>query len=376
MDEAKALLREAQSLLKRLTDLLSRLETTLPDSSSESEAAVRDVRAEDERAMITIGASDAAEAERAEALVIDEGGEKEPAGPSLEELVEKVVEAAPEIAEALSEKEKKSIEQAAKQASGLAEERQAMFAAQMGRFLGRIAGRLALASRDPVVERLSALLGAISSFCSTRGVRLLWRVEEVTRDSFKMDPVYGPGERGRPLAVLKPAIATDEGVKETGETAASVGEDHEVAKVLRGAADAVARLSAKDGDSARMKYEVLTRLSAIWLRMYPMKPEHEQARLREILNELDRLAFHGEFSGAEALRKGASAIVSTLKGMGLKAIVVPSGRQWDDSLSPSKFEREYVRSDKAPGTIVGVIRRGFVDGHGVAVQKALLAVSR
>ena len=51
------------------------------------------------------------------------------------------------------------------------------------------------------------------------------------------------------------------------------------------------------------------------------------------------------------------------------------GEPFGDKHSPSKFERKKVSSDRKTGTIVSVLRPGFIDKDGVPVQKAILGVS-
>ena len=60
---------------------------------------------------------------------------------------------------------------------------------------------------------------------------------------------------------------------------------------------------------------------------------------------------------------------------GLSEIIVSVGGMFDESYDPSKYERKKVDSAKPEGTILGVLRRGFLDKNGIPIQKAVVAVS-
>jgi len=57
-------------------------------------------------------------------------------------------------------------------------------------------------------------------------------------------------------------------------------------------------------------------------------------------------------------------------------IVVPLGDKFDETFSPSKYERKQVKSDKPTGVIIGIEKRGFLDSNGVCIQKAIVLVAK
>jgi hypothetical protein len=83
-----------------------------------------------------------------------------------------------------------------------------------------------------------------------------------------------------------------------------------------------------------------------------------------------------ELDDANRLKGPLRGLTSFLEKNGYQELTVPLGDMFDDSFSPSKYERRRMPSDRAAGTILGVIQRGFMDPKGVPIQKAVVAVSK
>jgi len=234
--------------------------------------------------------------------------------------------------------------------------------------------RFALASSQPL-QRLEELLSSAES-ALTKGYSILWKKEQVEKECFQPVPVYANEPEATAVAVVEPAVKKDGHPVKVGRVALSVGRNHKVSEAVVAAIRALSSVSPPNPEASRDIYSFLRQFHSWWLGMpKALKPEHEQARLRDVLNALDLLTWRYKIRSS-AINTCVQNILSTLKEMGFKEIYVPSGRKFDETLSPSKFEREFVKSDAPPGTIVGVIRRGFVDASGTAVQKVLVAVSR
>ena len=234
--------------------------------------------------------------------------------------------------------------------------------------------RFALASSEPL-QRLERLLTAAESALAEE-YAILWKKEQVKKEYFQPVPVYSSEPEGTTVAVVEPAVKKNEHALKVGRVALSVGKNHRVSEVVTAAIKALSSTPPPNADACRDIYSFLRQFHTWWLGMpRTLKPEHEQARLRDVLNALDLLTWRYKIK-SPAITACVQNILSILKEMGFKEIYVPSGRKFDETLSPSKFEREFVKSDAPPGTIVGVIRRGFVDASGTAVQKVLVAVSR
>ena len=90
---------------------------------------------------------------------------------------------------------------------------------------------------------------------------------------------------------------------------------------------------------------------------------------RYAVNSVNRLPSVGPVKDA------MGRLVDVLREGGFREIPIPLGRKFDESFSPSRYERKRVKSDKAVDTIVEVIQRGFVNEKGVPVQKAIVGVS-
>jgi|GEM_PF-3499894 hypothetical protein len=200
------------------------------------------------------------------------------------------------------------------------------------------------------------------------------REEEVSEGIEKV-MVYSARDKGEIVALLEPLIRREGKVFRKGKALVSAGEEHPIASLCEKSLEVVAALQPQDELSRTIRSELLDELRKRQALLYPLKQEHHTAQLRAILNPLDSALFSGKFKNAELLKNAAELLVEELKKYGWRQIMVPIGSKFDDTFSPSKFERKFVKSDKPSGVIVGVIRRGFIDQTGVSPQKALLAIS-
>ncbi len=73
--------------------------------------------------------------------------------------------------------------------------------------------------------------------------------------------------------------------------------------------------------------------------------------------------------------EGAKRVLALLAKSGLTEILVPLGQTFDESYSPSKYDRRKVSSKEARNTILQVLQRGFLNREGVCIQKAVVAIS-
>ncbi|GEM_PF-3430493 len=69
-------------------------------------------------------------------------------------------------------------------------------------------------------------------------------------------------------------------------------------------------------------------------------------------------------------------LLALLAKQGITSLTAKVGRRFDDSFSPSKYERQQVYADAPAGTIVRIVRLGLLDSGGIPLQKAVLGVSR
>lgn len=72
---------------------------------------------------------------------------------------------------------------------------------------------------------------------------------------------------------------------------------------------------------------------------------------------------------------GLAPLLQALKERGFSELEAPVGAVFDDGYSPSRYERRRVRSGERRNVIVQLVRRGFAGPDGVAVQRAIVAVS-
>lgn len=162
----------------------------------------------------------------------------------------------------------------------------------------------------------------------------------------------------------------------------SCGQGSETDDILRAGLDAVSALRANTERAADMKLKAVNSLIEWREKLYGSSEDHALTIARYALNLLFTLENPVGASAAEMfpdrgqnLRKINDRIVSLLRSNGLSEILVSVGGAFDESYDPSKYERKKVSSEKPDGTIVGVLRKGFLDRNGIPVQKAVIAVS-
>ena len=68
-------------------------------------------------------------------------------------------------------------------------------------------------------------------------------------------------------------------------------------------------------------------------------------------------------------------LLTYLKKHGYSEIMVVVGEMFDESYSPSKYDRRKIASGEPAGKIIKLIRRGFLDKNAVPVQKAVVGIS-
>lgn len=69
-------------------------------------------------------------------------------------------------------------------------------------------------------------------------------------------------------------------------------------------------------------------------------------------------------------------MIKLLASRGYTEIIVQIGAVFDESYSPTKFDRRKVQAPGAPkNSIVKLLQHGFVSKQGVCAQKCIVAVS-
>jgi len=107
-----------------------------------------------------------------------------------------------------------------------------------------------------------------------------------------------------------------------------------------------------------------------WLAMIPQKNEsmHPNFALYAI-ETVEKLNTDRSLDNEE--RK----LLAYLKEQGYNEIRVVIGDMFDESYSPSKYDRRKIKSHDPKGKIVKLLKRGFLDRNGLPVQKAIVGIS-
>ncbi len=132
------------------------------------------------------------------------------------------------------------------------------------------------------------------------------------------------------------------------------------------AIEAAARALGTDpaGDEREFRAAVLRQLEKYLIELPGKNEDFENTLLRYSVNELDKI-------GDPARPRPLLAI---LKARGINEIIVQIGAIFDESYSPSKFDRRKQKGAGARNSIIKVLQRGFIDRKGNCIQKCVVAI--
>ncbi len=173
-------------------------------------------------------------------------------------------------------------------------------------------------------------------------------------------PVSSLRPKGALAGVVRRGVLAANGSVQKAIVTVSAGADGDAPKLILAAGNALARAS-RGGEAAAEIHKSLSNLA---------EGGRENVVLRETVNA--GWAANADKALDGVIQKMQERLQSAF---GWHMIRVAVGEEFGDKHSPSKFERKKVSSDRKPGTIVSVLRPGFVDRNGIPVQKAVLGVS-
>jgi molecular chaperone GrpE (heat shock protein) len=244
----------------------------------------------------------------------------------------------------------------------------------------------------PLRDAVAALTRSLSEFLQHGvGCKVFPLGEETVEDlraglddyeaSVQEKQAYGKEPPGTILAIRRRGAAGTE-VMRKAQILVSTGESTETAAVLDAGLNAVSALKSGNDRAAEMKLKAMASLTEWREKLYDSGEDYALTVARYALNLLHTLENPSGvesadlFSGqVQKLKSINDRIASVLRAGGLTEIIVSVGGMFDESYDPSKYERKKVPSDKPEGSIIGVLRRGFLDRNGIPVQKAVVAVS-
>ena len=211
---------------------------------------------------------------------------------------------------------------------------------------------------------------------SDRGFEIFPRpLEETTRmvrgrisaydKAVKENPVFDERPEGTIVGVLQHGAMLKGKPYAPAQILVSTGRGSEFAQICRRIMVMVLREAAKGGEPMFKAAGEIRKL----LSRFESGQDEEPITARYVVNVLHENNASGVF------KKTIKDLLDHLRKLGYAEIIVGVGKMFDESYSPGKYERRKVSSGEPEGTIVGVIQRGFLDRNGVAVQKAVVAVS-
>jgi len=247
---------------------------------------------------------------------------------------------------------------------------------------------------NPLREAVSAMIRSLSEFLSREVGYKVFPIAEKSRSDIETTVfdyasaaqerlTNSPATAGTVIAIRRRGAILDKDVVRKAQLLIGSGDETEISKVLDAGLDAVSSLKASSERAADMKLKAMSSIIEWREKLYGTSEDHALTVARYALNLLHTLEhpvgvkpdelFPGGQMGR--LKKVNGRFTSIMRAGGLSEILVSVGGMFDESYDPSKYERKKVSSDKPAGTIVGVLRKGFLDKNGIPVQKAVIAVS-
>lgn len=234
---------------------------------------------------------------------------------------------------------------------------------------------LAATYRSAKAQALKQACGQAASeivpFIEERGFGIVPRPGETAEAAeLKKTPVCSPLPEGVVVAVKKRALVKEGGAMEQGELLVSNGAWGAPQELLDSVAEAVMGGGASGNEGLdRARHKAWQELQSYLEGLAGADADKVHTLYRYAVNAVNRLPSGGPVKNA------MGRLIDALREGGLREIPVPLGRKFDESFSPSRYERKRVKSDRAADTVVEVIQRGFVNEKGVPVQKAIVGVS-
>jgi molecular chaperone GrpE (heat shock protein) len=259
-------------------------------------------------------------------------------------------------------------------------------------FLDTLAYKYAGDYYSPLREAVGALTKSLSEFVQREAGYHVFPLEEKTRQEIEaVVPDYASAVQeknacnsspaGTIVAVRRRGAVLDGNVVRKAQILLSAGEQMEAGKVLEAALNAVSGLKAASDRSAEMKLKAMSSLIEWCEKLHGSSEDHALTVTRYALNLLHTLEhpigvrdemFPGQ---TKKIKRVNERILELLRSAGLNEIIVSVGGTFNETYDPSKYERKKVASEKPEGTIIGILRRGFLDRNGIPIQKAVIAVS-
>lgn len=246
---------------------------------------------------------------------------------------------------------------------------------------------------SPLREAVEALTRSLSEFLQREvgyrvvplGEKSRRELEGIVPDYTSMvqeRPAYSAEPAGTIIAVRRRGAVLASNVVRKAQVLVSSGEESDVSGVLEAGLSAVSSLKAGSDRAAELKLKAVSSMIEWREKLHGSSEDHALTVARYALNLLHTLETSAGGKGEDLfegqiqkLKKINDRIASLLRSGGFSEIVVSVGGSFDESYDPSKYERRKTASDRPDGTIVGVLRRGFLDRNGIPIQKAVVAVS-
>lgn len=178
-----------------------------------------------------------------------------------------------------------------------------------------------------------------------------------------------PGAAGTPLAVARHGLRINGSMAVRPAVLVASGT---AGDVVRGMAQGIAALVKPRGGhaaEAKLRAQSIKELRNLGKQIVGADEEKQRQICQYAINSIHNCNVDKNLDGVEG------KLVDILKAAGYSEIYVGLGQKFDESYSPSKYERRKVSTDKELGTIIGIQQRGFLNKSGMPVQKAIVLVS-
>ncbi|MFH1423292.1 MAG: hypothetical protein ABIH42_11350, partial [Planctomycetota bacterium] len=191
--------------------------------------------------------------------------------------------------------------------------------------------------------------------------------------------VLSSSSKGDIIEIRRHGVIKDNMLIRSAQLIISAGETSTIADYVYTLRNLVSDLRSDSQSAKDSKIKALDSLKEWGEKLLGSTEEYQLTVARYALNLVYSLKdspqdrfFPGQMGQFNAI---LSKLSDYLKKSGLSEILVSLGGVFDESYDPGKYERKRVPAKQPPGTIVVLVRPGFLDKLGVPVQKAVVAVS-
>ncbi|MGH7144186.1 MAG: hypothetical protein ACREJ2_08590, partial [Planctomycetota bacterium] len=240
-------------------------------------------------------------------------------------------------------------------------------------FIDKILAECFAEGAEDIVQAGNAVQKEIADFLHDHGIQVVpvpgEGVQAAVNAGAETIETFHSAAKGTPLMVARHGLKVNGSAALKPAVLVSSGESSELGRAIVGGMAALVKPHGSKAAEAKLRAQSLKELRNLTRQLAGADDEKQRQVCQYAIN-----ALHNS-NPDKSLDAVEGKLVDFLKASGYSEIYVGIGQKFDESYSPSKYERRKLSSDRELGTILGVQQRGFLNKSGVPVQKAIVLVS-